>query len=217
MKQTVIILFLVLISLTVLGQKRKHKNKDTYYSISKLECEYPRKTGRLEIIRDDSLKLTTYKTDGAKMIMYEGHFIGFLTGWDNQEEAHKIYVQQDSLTSMLFLNGLLTPELLIKAYNAESKSVNYLGDTLDLTNHLQTDFIKLLNVRIMEPPEELKDEKGSLMIEIWLTFNPYESGWGSFPMFYFYLQSDVEPTDKNISEFLKNVRHQCLHYVGIQI
>ncbi|NLF41597.1 MAG: hypothetical protein GX587_02770 [Bacteroidales bacterium] len=216
MKQTVIISFLVLISLTTFGQEIMEKHEDAYYSISKLDCEYPRQTGRLEIIRNDTLSLTTYRTDSAEMILYEEVFLGFLTGFDNYEEAEKIYNQQDSLISMLFLKGLLTPELLIKAFNTESKYVNYIGDTLDLTRHQKTDYIKLLNVRIIELPEELKDEKGNLMIEIWLTFDPEESGWGPFPMYHFNLKSDIEPTDTNINEFLKNVRHQCLKYVGMK-
>lgn len=217
MKQKVIIFILTFISVTAFGQKRKLPPKDTYYPISKMVCEFPRQTGKLEITKNDSLKMTSYKTDSSEMIMYADHFIGFLTGWDKKEEAQKIYLHLDSLVTLLFQNGLMTSDLFVQAFNIESKYIDYKGDTVDWTNQVEAKTVKLLNIQRKELPKKYKDKKGTILFEVWVTFNPYESGWGSFPMFDLYLKSDIEPTTSNLTEYLKKAKIKCLRYTGTQI
>jgi hypothetical protein len=93
--------------------------------------------------------------------------------------------------ALLFQNGLLTGDLLIKAFNVETKVIDHKGDTLDWTRHVQTKTIKLLNIERKKLPRGYKDKKGTMLFEIWATFNPYESGWGSFPMFELYIKADT--------------------------
>ncbi len=217
MRQTLIILISIFISTTVFGQKQKLPPKDTYYPISILNCEFPRQTGNLEIIKNDSLKLTTYKTDSSEMIMYADHFIGFLAGWDSIGEAQRIYYHLDSIVTLLFQNGLMTSDLFIKAFNVESKFIDYMGDTVDWTNHVETKTVKILNIQRKEVSKEYRDSKGIVHFEVWVTFDPNESGWGAFPMFDLYLKSEIEPTSGDLTEYLSKARIKCLQYIGTQL
>ena|GEM_PF-6546574 len=161
--------------------------------------------------------MTTYKTDSSEMIMYADYFIGFLTGWDKKEEAQKIYLQLDSVVTLLFQNGLMTSDLFVQAFNVESKYIDHKGDTVDWTNHIEAKTVKLLNIQRKELSKKYKDKKGTMLFEVWVTFNPHESGWGSFPMFDLYLKSDIEPTSSNFKEYLKKAKIKCLRYTGTQI
>lgn len=217
MRKKTIIILLTFLSVKAFGQTRKLPPKDTYYPVSKMDCNFPRQIGKLEIIKNDSLQLTTYKTDSSEMIMYAEHFSGFLTGWDNKDGAQKIYLQLDSLVTLLFQNGLMTPDLLIKAFNVESKYIDFKGDTVDFTNHIETKTIKLLNIQRKKLPKKYKDKKGTILFEVWVTFNPYENGWGSFPMFDLYFKSDIELTPSNLKDYLKKAKIKCLRYTSTQI
>lgn len=210
---------LVLLLNGVFGQTPKSLTKDTYYPISKQICEYPRQTGKLNIERNDSLRLTKYKTDSTEMIMYSSHFVGFVTDLDSISQANQIYMQLDSLITQLFINGLLTSDLLIKSFCVESKYIDCKGDTLDWTNHIETKSVKILFIHKQKLPAQymVKDINKIVAYEIWVTFDPYEDGWGAFPMFDLILESDIEYSDSNFIEYLKNAKIKCLRYTGIQI
>jgi len=222
MKQILILFILTFLSMTLLGQKQKLPPKGRYYSISKTQCEFPKQTGKLEIIRNDSIKMTIYRTDDSEMFMYADHFIGFISDWDQKDEAQKIFFQLDSLVTLLFQNGLMTSDLLVQAFNVENKFINHKGDTIDFTNHVQTKVVKLLNIKRKDfsPnyfPKNFKGKKKFLLFEIWATFDIYESGWGSFPVFDLYLESEIEVTESNLTEYLEKAEIKCLLYIGIQI
>ena len=219
MKYFSTISILILVASGVLGQNHKFPPKGTYYPISKQICEYQRQNGKLEIIRNDSLMLTRYKTDSSEMVIYADHFRGFLTDWEKKDEANQIYSQLDSLISTLFLNGLLTSDLIIKSYCVESKYIDYKGDTLDWTNHLTTNTVKILNIQKMKLPKQyrFKHKKKIVAYEIWVTFNSNEDGWGSFPMFDLIIKSDIKFSDYKINEYLKNAEIKCLIYTATQI
>lgn len=217
MTRFLILTILLVISVFAFGQKHKLPPKDSYYVISKQDCSYPRQTGKLEVIRNDSMKMTTYRTDSTEMIMYADNFVGFLVGWDSINSAKEVYYQLDSVVTLLFKNGLLTSDLLGKAINVEEKAIDYNGDTLDWTRHIQIQTVKLLNIEKKELPKKYKDKKGTVLFEIWATFDIYESGWGSFPMFDLYLKSGIELNDSNLKEYLSNATIKCLRYTGIQI
>jgi len=217
MKHSTIFIILTLLSVTVFGQRRKLPPKGSYRIVSKPVCNYPKQGSKLEVIRNDSLKLTTYKTDSSEMIIYAGSFVGFLTDLNNKSEAQKIYFRLDSLITCLFQNGLLTSDLLIQAFNVETKVIDYKGDTLDWTSHVQTKTVKLLNIESKPLPKDYKDKKGTMLFEVWATFNPYESGWGSFPMFDLYLKADIEPNETNMQAYFKKAIIKCLRYTATQI
>ena len=219
MRHIATISILILVISGVFGQNQKLPPKDTYYSISKQICEYPRQLGKLNIERNDSLRLTKYKSDSTEMIMYSSHFAGFLTDWDSTSQANQIYIQLDTLITQLFKNGLLTSDLLIKSYCIESKYIDYKGDTLDWTNHLDTKSVKILNIQKKKLPKQykFKDKKKIVAFEIWVTFNPNEDGWGAFPMFDLILKSDMEYSDLDFKEYFKNADIKCLRYTATQI
>ena len=208
---------MTLLSVTAFGQKRKLPPKGSYQIVSKPVCNYPKQAGKFEVVKNDSLKLTTYKTDSSEMIMYAGHFVGFLTDWNNKSDAQKIYAHLDSLVTYLFQNGLLTSDLLLQAFNVETKVIDHKGDTLDWTSHVHTKMVKLLNIERKELPKDYKDKKGTILFEVWATFNPNESGWGSFPMFDLYIKADIEPTSTNLEEYFKRAVIKCLRYTATQI
>lgn len=211
-------IFIILFgSFSLFGQKRKLPPKDSYYVISEQNCEHVNQSKTLEVLKDDSLRLTTYRTDSTEMIIYRDHFVGFLTGWENKKGADSIYIKQDSLVNELFVNGLLTSDLLIEAFNIETKVINHKGDTLDWTSHIKSKTVKLLNIQKKEFPKNYKDRKNTIVYEIWATFNAHESGWGSFPMFDLYLVGNIKPTQQNFKEYLKTAKIKCLRYTATQI
>lgn len=216
MRHSAYFIILTLYSAAAFGQKRKLPPKGSYQIVSKPLCSYPKQTGKLDIIRNDSLKQTTYKTDSSEMIMYAAQFVGFLTDLNDKSKAQSIYLHLDSLMTSLFQNGLLTPDLIRQAFNVETKAIDHKGDTLDWTSHAEGKTVKLLNIERKELPTEYKDKKGTMLLEVWATFNPYESGWGSFPMFDLYLKADIDSTSSSLTEYLKRATIKCLRYTGTQ-
>jgi len=210
---------MILFTGSLMGQNLKLPPKGTYYLISNQNCKYPRQTGNLEIIKSDSLKLTNYKTGQTEMIIYRDQFLGFLTDYDKKEEANKVYNEIDRLLTTLFNNGLLTADLLIKAYCIDSKHIDYKGDTLDFTNSVRSKSVKILNIKKKKLPRnyKFKNKKYLASFEIWATFNPNEDGWGSFPMFDLILISDIKYSDSHTNEYFKNAKIKCLLYTNTQI
>jgi len=217
MRNLTVIFIILFGSSSVFSQKRKLPPKDSYYIISDQNCEFVNQSKTLEVIKVDSLNLTTYKTDSTEMIIYANHFVGFLTGWENIKEADSIYIKQDSLINELFVNGLLTSDLLIEAFNIETKVIDHKGDTLDWTSNVNSKIVKFLNIQKKEFPKKYKDRKNTVVFEIWATFNPHESGWGSFAMFDLYLVGDINPTQENFKEYLKTAKIKCLKYTATHI
>jgi hypothetical protein len=203
----------------VFSQTQKLISKDSYYPISRQICEYLKQTGKLEIERNDSLRYSRYRTDSSEMILYESNILGFLVDIDSINEANKIYLRLDSLVSLLFKNGLLTSDLIIKSFCTESKYIDYKGDTLDWTNHVQTKTVKILNIQKKRLPNyyKYKDKNKIVYYEIWVTFDEYEDGWGSFPMFDLVIKSDIKYSNSKIKEFLKSAKIKCLRYTATQI
>ena len=212
MKQNLIIILFLHVSFMCFGQKTKPSIK--YWSQNL--CKFPRQKGRFEVIKNDSIKLTTYKTDSSEMIMYADNFIGFLTDWNKKEHAEQIYLQFDTIVTLLFQNGLLTPELLVKSYNIGTTFIDEKGDTVNYMR-VQTKTVQLLNIKRKELPYNYNNKETTIRYEVWVTFNPDESGWGSFPIFDLYLQSEVKPSKNNISYFLKKAKINCLTYRTTQI
>lgn len=217
MKNGFVVIALFFIITMVSGQDRKLPPKGSYLTVSETSCEFPQQTGKLEIVRNDSLKFTTYRTDCSAMVMNAYSFIGFLTAWDSADNALRLYSQYDTLVSQLFLNGLISSDLLVNAYNAKNLYINYKGDTLDCTSHERIDTVTILNIQRKELQKDYKDKSRIILFEFWVTFNPEESGWGSFLMFDLFLKSDIESNQNNVSEYLKNAKIHCLRYKGTQI
>lgn len=63
-----ILCFFSLLS-SIINAQNKKRIPDSLYSISQQTCEFPRQSGKLEIIRIDSLKTTLFQTDSTEMIL----------------------------------------------------------------------------------------------------------------------------------------------------
>lgn len=113
MKKIEVLVFILFVSFVGFGQKQKVIDKKV-----KNQCEYKRQKGKRIIIKNDSLGYISYKTKNSELIIYEYHFLGFTA--ETKEGAKKDYLYSDSLITMLFINGLLTSDLLIKEYCNQS-------------------------------------------------------------------------------------------------
>jgi len=125
----------------------------------------------------------------------------------------------DSITIDLFKNGIVTPDILIRAINEESKFINYLGDTIDYTNHITTKFVQLNLIQKESIPKYIKKKKGVMFFKIAVTFRKYvpDEGLPTIYDFNLYLEADKDSEILPFSEYLKRVRKKYLQYVGMEI
>lgn len=196
----VILSFISLLSSTINAQNEK-KIPDTLSSISQQTCEFPRQRGKLEIIRRDSLKTTLFQTDSTEMILDTLFFIDYMS-------------KEDTVISLLFMNGLLTPELLIKAYNYDNKFVDSKGDTINLTNEVNVKTIKLLNLTTKEIAEDYKYKRGITGFEISISISRHETDCLVFEL---ELLSDIELTSSNLKVYIEKAKIKCLSYLYQEI
>lgn len=219
MRQVTTIIILTLISVTAFGQKRKLPPKDTYYPISKVVYAFPRQEGKLDVIKNDSVGQTIYKTDSSEILVSYDCSVSFLAGWDNKDKSAIIHYRLDSIVTLLFQNGLLTSDQLIKSFNTEAKYIDHKGDTVDLTHHIKTETVILRYIRQQEFNKFVKRKKGALLFEAAVTFKediePYQ--FPAIHNFVFYLQGDFNPSSSTLTEYLKTAKIKCLRYKGTQI
>ena len=86
--------------------------------ISNADCAYPKQTGELRVIQDDSLKAVIFKTASSELVL--NHKIYYSSEEDTADKS----IQADSLIQQLFIKGLLTSDLLLKEFNRERKSIS---------------------------------------------------------------------------------------------
>src|SRR4051812_26015424 len=75
------------------------------FSKEKYSCEYPRQTGKLLIIKNDSLKRIDFITKKTKFYFLSNPLAPFPPASNDIK-----------LACLLFTNGLLTPDLIKQAY-----------------------------------------------------------------------------------------------------
>jgi hypothetical protein len=181
---------------------------------SQQNCSYDRQSGKLEITKQEAAKTTTYKTDSCTMVLSAKNFVGFLV--DKEQEAIKLYQQQESLLSALFTNGLLTPDLIIQACNAEVAEMERTGDTSIFTTRITERKLKILNIERQELPSDYKDKKGTLLLEVWATFIMEDDSNTGFITFELKLHGDIEPTKASLNKYLQRATIKCLAYTSTQ-
>jgi len=214
----------MLCSLTsVFAQHTKLPLEGTMYSLSH-NCSYPRQIGTLNIIKADSSGYVAYQTDSNKMSKH----IEQLSSGDSLIILKKKIITPDSLVDMLFANGLLTPDLIIKAMNAESKWLDHKGDTIDQTSHFYPQKITLIYCHRQALSNKsvhykYRHTRKVILFEIGVIFGykseKLEDAIASYgiTMFQLCLKGNIKPSDRNLIGYLKNARIICLTYSGTQI
>jgi hypothetical protein len=198
MRHPIIILTLLLFCFSTWAQKRKLPPKGTSYPISKFRFDYPLQTGRLEILNIDSA--TILRTDSSEMRLGSWYIL-------------------DSITIDLFKSGIVTPDILIRAINEEAKFINYLGDTIDHTNHITTKYVQLNQIQKEQIPKYIKKKNGVMFFKIAVTFRKHvpNEGLPTIYDFNLYLEADKDSETLPFPEYLKKVRKKYLQYVGMEI
>jgi hypothetical protein len=198
MRRPIIILASFLFCLSSLAQKRKLPPKGTLYPISKFRFDYPRQTGRLEILNIDSTIIL--QTDSSEMRLGSWYTL-------------------DSITIDLFKSGIVTSDILIRAINEEAKFINYLGDTIDHSNHITTKYVQLNQIHKEPIPKYIKKKKGIMFFKIAVTFKKYVPNYGLPTIYDFnlYLEADESFESLPFAEYIKGVKKKYLRYVGMEI
>jgi hypothetical protein len=220
MRQTVNLFILtVVLSVQVYAQKRKLPPEGTMYLISNVTSEFPRQAGLLEVIKDDSARRTIYKTDSSEMMVDQENIVAILTKSDKKNKSATIHYRLDTLVTLLFKNGLLTPDLLIKSFNTKTKYINHKGDTIDGTHHTETKSLIIRYVKQKEYDNLDKPEERELQFEVAVTFNEKLEGYTlpAIHNFIVYLRGDFNPSDSNLTNYLKTAKIKHLTYIGTQI
>lgn len=198
MRRLIIIVASLLFCLSTSAQKNKLSPKGTLYHISKFRFDYPRQTGRLEILNIDSTIIL--RTDSSEMRLGSWYTL-------------------DSITIDLFKSGIVTSDILIKAINEEAKFINNVGDTVDYTNNIITKHVQLNQIQKEQIPKYIRKKKGVMFFKIAVTFRKYvpNEGLPTIYDFYLYLEADKNSESLPFSEFLKGVKKKYLQYAGMEI
>ena len=199
------------------GQIKNLPPEGIYYPISELVCKYPRQSGELEVIKNDSLKLIIFISDSSKMELHTDSFGIFQSNSGKNDEYPDINIKPDTLVILLFRNGLLTPDLLIKAYSVESKYIDHNGDTINFTNKTESKNIELLNIQRTENPKKYKNQKEIQSFEIILSFISADDELNPICLFDLILKSDKEYDESRLNEYIENAEIECLKYTGMQL
>lgn len=202
--------------------------------ISNTNCSYPRQTGHLTIVRKDSLKMTVFKTDSSELILHSNTYYNS----DINDSVDQL-LNANSLVTQLFKNGLLTPDLLIKAFVKIRRHIFEGEDTTgygrELDSNIQesdkskdtTRFIRVLNLQRQAIKKKGKFYDNTLLIQISVIFdrceNPeecltssiyYQPAISDFDLL---LGSDEKLSNKDIVRFLKKAKIKCLYWSGFEI
>ncbi|WP_276485502.1 hypothetical protein [Paraflavitalea pollutisoli] len=181
--------------------------KDSFAILATPPDYFARQTGRLDIVRNDKEPLITCLTDTSEMTL------------STNDTA------QTRLVTLLFNNGLLTPELLSKAIN-NYKLVDHRGDTIVHTGNISGRRIELLQLRLVHGPKTIKDYKKTVTVKVHAAFParqlPVMSaveilklGNGVF-LFELTLKSKSSP-DVDLAAFLREATILRLLYTGAEI
>jgi hypothetical protein len=213
MKFAVLFQFFILLNIVAVnGQKQKLPPEGTQYPVSR-ECSFQKQSGNLIIEKRDSI--TIYRTDSSEMLTNENYGAAFfLPGWNDKTED--TYAELDSLIALLFQNGLLTSDLLIKAFNKETKFIDHKGDTSDHTMHTDVKSLELWSIR---QTEYTKREKGIMSFRVSFTLGEQSKTEALLTIYVFslILKSDFNPTRHNFKRYLQKARIKCLRYSGFEI
>jgi hypothetical protein len=202
------------------GQKRKNqpKQEGDGYIVYKNGCSFPRQTGRLDILRSDSL--LRFITDSSEMIYSIKYSKNLIVSFNEKISKKKRSIKCDSLFILLFKKGLITSDLLNKAGSLEKYSVSYKGDTtyeehnVDRFKYFQIGAIKI---------DFIKNYKRTYFISLRIYATPrntFEKGEFNYmyPVYNLLLRSNKKPRFKNyLNEFLKGAEINCFMYLGMEI
>jgi len=182
--------------------------------VSNYNCQYPKQTGKLDIIRNDSLKITVLKTEETELVVPDNLYIS---------SEFKDSISGRELVTNLFKNGLLTTDLILKEFNRKIKLLNRKGDTLDDTKHENSKVAKMESII-------RKKSENHVVFEIAIVFKPtkYDSIINIKNCAYclqsiddFELELSLAHrrplTEKNIDKYLKKCEIDCFRWKGFEI
>ena len=227
-KQAVLILLAIQLFGPLSAQHRKLPPEGVEYSISK-HIETPRQTGSLRIISNDTTRCIVLETDSSQMLMCKDFLWHQYVPLKPRDTVRVHMVRMDSFVMNLFSQGLLTSDLLLNTYNAESKLIDHKGDTIDETRHTDSKVVKLLYVTALvwyHHHRLVMPKRGTLRLEVCVTFDvdPHEVkvpeeilNLPPIYVFSLHLKGNVRPTPKNLSKYLKKAKIRSLFFSGFQI
>ncbi len=228
-KQTLLILLVIQLYGPLSAQHRKLPPEGAEYSISK-HVETPRQTGSLRILSNDTTRCIVLKTDSSQMLMCKDFLWHQYVPLKPRDTLRVHMVRMDSFVMNLFSQGLLTSDLLLNTYNAESKLIDHKGDTIDETRHTDSKVVSLMYVKalvIYHKHHPIKPKRHFLNLEVCVMFNegPHEIKVPDeienlTPIYYefsLYLKGKVRPQPKNLAKYLKTARIWSLVFTGYQI
>src|SRR5687767_12870565 len=216
MSRCILLFFLIFYTLTGFGQKQELPPEGSKYLLNK-ECDYSKQTGRLEFSHNETSHQYIYQTNSMRMIVVDSIGAAWLRRKGQQWlDSTSVYIPLDSMTLLLFQNGLLTPDLLVNVFN---KTLNYLdhkGDTIVVTKHANATklTINTINERVFAKKFNVKIKKRELRLAISVVFedDPY-----AIYVFDLHLSGKQKPSPYTLATYLKNAEIKCIRYTGFEI
>lgn len=208
MKKLVPIIFYILFSFSAYSQR-------TLGNGEKFNCQYQRQKGLLTVEKNDSLKLFIFRTDSLSMYVEEGIITVINLASNKEANNNNLEIRTDSILSILFLNGLLTPDLIKTAYCKPIKVSNKKGDTIDIGRNTNRTSFQVHNLTIRDS----NSDKRFVNIEFSILFEQNAIGYQLPPIEVFSLI--LKTQDKcglvNILECIKRSEIYCLKFKGTQV
>jgi hypothetical protein len=181
----------------------------------KFNCQYEKQKGVLTVEKNDSLKVLFFKTDSLSMYVEQGIITVIELAGNKGANNHNIEIRTDSILSILFLNGLLTPDLIKIAYCQPKKILNKKVDTIDVGRSTDRMNFQLHSLIV----REFNPDKRLINIEFSIMFEHDANGYQLPPIEVFTLTLKTE--DKcNVINFLECIKRSeiyCLRFKGTQV
>lgn len=202
------------ISLVSMGQYQKLPPKGSKYLLNR-ECSYPRQVGKLEYIKNTTLSQVEYRTDSLKMIVRDSIGGAWLRP-DNKASARtsEFYIPLDSITGLLFSNGLLTPDLLVNVFNKDLEYIDDKGITTVLKKHTGARSMKLNAISQVDYGKKLKLGKNEMILNVSVVF---EDDPMAIYVFHLRLRGKTRPSPYTLAKYLQTASIVCFRYQGLEI
>jgi hypothetical protein len=217
MSRSILLFFLTFYTLTTsYGQKQELPPAGSKYPLNK-ECSYSRQTGRFDISRNEAAHQYIYQTDSMRMIVVDTIGAAWMRRKGQQWlDSTSIYLPLDSITRLLFQNGLLTPDLLLSAFNKTLKYLDHKGDTTVITKHTNATRMTLntINERVFAKKFKVKIKKRELRLSISVVF---EDDPFAIYVFDLHLSGKQKPSPYKLAAYFKTAEIKCMRYAGFEI
>lgn len=201
-----------------MAQQNERPPEGTLRLLNK-DCSYPRQLEKKEIIKDEQLHQTIFREDSLSMTVFDSvgsarmelHYSKyFLPGKEEVE------MPLDSVTTLLFRNGLLTPGLLINVFNKTLFFIDSKGDSTLIEKHTDARSLQLYSIHQVSyaPKFKIRNRRKELRLSIAVVL---EGSNGTIYQFELLLNGTRTPSPASLKQYLEKASIKCLRYEGFQI